>query len=72
VDYEKFVRTWQQAKDVQEVSAAMGISSKSASSRARHLRTKGVELKKMTGGGGLRIDYGALADIAMEEATRPS
>lgn len=46
IDYEKFVKVWQEAVDVQEVTDKTGVNVALASSRASYLRKKGVPLKK--------------------------
>ena len=46
VDWPKFVKVWQAASNVKEVSKKEGISVSAAAVRASHLRRLGVPLKK--------------------------
>lgn len=62
-DAETFVREWQRAGSVKEVSAKMGIRAQSASVRALRFRKMGVPLKKMPGRAE-RLDFAALAKLA--------
>ncbi len=58
---EAFVRAYQAASSVAEVSAALGLKPASVSQRANSLRKQNVNLKKFEDGrGGKRLDIDAL------------
>lgn len=63
---EEFIRAWQVAENLDEVSTKIAKDIKYTSSRASRLRKKGVSLKKFTGGSGARVNYAKLDALAKE------
>lgn len=60
--YKKFIDTWQNGATLTDIAKTLGIPKHSASSRARELRSKGVELKKFPRH--MPVDYAALNTYA--------
>lgn len=60
VSAEAFVKAWQKATTVSDVSKATGLTPASASARAAQYRKRGVNLKKFPRQGGARLDIDAL------------
>lgn len=66
-DAATFVKTWQAAKNAQEVADKLGINKNSVLARATKFRKEyGVALKKMERGGGRRLDVDALKALVAE------
>lgn len=63
VNYEEFVRFWQEAESVSEVATTFDIKTTSASAIANRLRKGGVDLKKFPRRGAQLIDIKKLNRI---------
>ena len=57
----EFIRVWQEAKDIAEVSQKLKLTNSGAKEKAAYYRRHGVKLKKM---GGKSYDWIALAEYA--------
>lgn len=66
---EEFVRIWQQAESLEEVTQKTGYSNPAASARAGGYRRKGVALKRFSNAR-FGLDWKLLAKIAKEEAPK--
>ena len=66
---EQFVKIWQTAKSLGDVSQELGINNRNATGRAAHYRKHGVLLKKFKGlRGRPSTDWAALSQYAAKLA----
>ena len=63
---EDFIRAWQGAETVAEVAEKLGIKAETARARALGYVAKGIQLKKLSGTRGHKLDLGALTQLAAE------
>lgn len=52
----EFVRTWQRAGSIEDVSKAMGRSIQSCYTKAREIKKQGIPMKKLGSGGNVNWD----------------